>query len=362
MPTRRMPPVGQEAKVKIDSKWYYLATGADGRPLFGSGTKAIEEVPSDEGEHIWEDWTRGIGHDYLRSNHILGSVKGQLVPAPILTELSFISPTATSTGTTATTMTDAGIGWQTGEWVGATVTMPGTPGGTMVITENTTDTLTGTAWSNAGDPADALNYTIGATGIGPARYYFEEVDTAGDWYGFYVCTKGIVKVALKTVARKVQQYTVAATSPFISTDRLGQPVKATDGDWYIPCNNADRIIKMTTPVVVDSGTGAGDTFTLFETVLKGAAHFLQLPNGKVWRFVSSHSAGSFSSRCEISIHAAGEAFETDANDSVYDRRRRRAVRLHVTERERRTANRSDTKLRTPSRLTQHGGIDKQREK
>lgn len=78
----------------------------------------------------------------------------------------------TSTSTTQATLTDTTQAWTTNQWVGNVLTATAT-GYTATITSNTETVLSFSAWSTAGDPADAIAYTIsaGKAANGLVRYF-----------------------------------------------------------------------------------------------------------------------------------------------------------------------------------------------
>ena len=248
--------VGQNPYIKIDDEVYHLATKA-GVPVFSSGTRALEGVPSDAFEIVWDDWAGGLGVDYFACLNLLTTIPGRIKLRP---EVPFLSPSGPDK---------------------------------------------------------------------PYRYSFEEQDSNGRWYKYFITQEHLVKVDIGVDPPVVRQvYDVGAASATSwdamrsATDKMGQPWRGVSSStvyWYIPANNADRIIRMTTPVEVDTGAGTGDTFSAVTAVTDGsahsggAAHFLQMPSGKVWRAVSSHSAGTFQNRAAISVLQAGADPEVDAN-------------------------------------------------
>jgi len=149
-------------------------------------------------------------------------------------------------------------------------------------------------------------------GNSPIRYWFEE-----GAYLYCIGVRSILKLQPTaggfTIIYNLLDV-VANNAAFNLNDFLGRPVKAisTLGGirWFIPTNNGDRILRLST---VDGGGGGLDTWAAVTSVLEGAAHFRALPSGKIVRANSSFSAGAFQNRAEISILPAGAVFETDAN-------------------------------------------------
>jgi hypothetical protein len=149
-------------------------------------------------------------------------------------------------------------------------------------------------------------------GNSPVRYWFEE-----GIYLYCIGVRSILKLQPTaggfTIIYNLLDV-VANNAAFNLDDFLGRPVKAVSTlggtRWFIPTNNGDRILRLST---VDGGGGGLDTWAAVTSVLEGAAHFRALPSGKIVRANSSFSAGTFQSRAEISILPAGAVFETDAN-------------------------------------------------
>ena len=241
--------VGQLPYVTMGGEVYHLAL-KNGAPVFSSGTRALEGVPSDAFELRFKDWSKGLGRSFadVGVNGMLTVIKNKLWPPPTVARID-------------------------------------------VSAVGTVDK--------------------------PFRHSFEAQDTNGRWYLFVISPEHIAKIDIGVdppVLRRV--YDVATTGNLAASDRFGQPVQAYDSGslrWYIPLNSGDRVAYIADPVSVDTGAGSADTFTVFTTVTKGAAHFKQLPSGKIWRAVSSHSAGTFQKRAEISVLQAGADFQTDNN-------------------------------------------------
>jgi hypothetical protein len=76
-----------EPTVKIDGKSYVLAT-QNARPVFSSGTRAIEGAPSDDDRVIWNDWSQGAGINLYRAAGLLATEKGRLIASPTANELT----------------------------------------------------------------------------------------------------------------------------------------------------------------------------------------------------------------------------------------------------------------------------------
>lgn len=234
--------------VLIDGRPYVLARGPQGL-VFSSGTRALQEVPSDRWELVYDDWSGGLGNgpgQYSAAQNFLTSLPGKLIPAPSVSSLT------------------------------------------------------------AGGMSSAI------------RYWFEEQDAGGRWYLYGVAPQHVVKLDIGVSPPVVRQvYSVSATAGFNSADRIGQPVRCRHSGstyWAFPVNNGDRIVRMPVPVAQDDGTvTTADTFTAVTSVLKGAGHFDLLPSGRIARTVSSHSAGSFQHRAEVSYLPAASDFFTDAN-------------------------------------------------
>lgn len=84
--------------------------------------------------------------------------RGRLASAATMTFRvhTIASDDGTSTGITATTLTDTGQAWTVDEWIGAVVT-DGT--NSMVVTSNTATVLTGASWSPS-TPSSPIKYVI----------------------------------------------------------------------------------------------------------------------------------------------------------------------------------------------------------
>lgn len=136
-------------------RWRFgvIATNASG-PSWTIGFRNIQIVDQDNGdsngilEPIFPYNVFGVQDDFVEStNDFLRTAEG------------------TSTATSSFSLTDTSSGaddWETGEWIGAVVTIPGDPGGDMTITGSTGTVLTGASgWSNPGSPSsETVAYTV----------------------------------------------------------------------------------------------------------------------------------------------------------------------------------------------------------
>ena len=318
-----MPPgIGPANKVKINGKDYWLKlVGSD--PVYGTGSRALQDVPSDHFSLVLDDWSGGVGDKLLSSEGLLTHLPGRIYPAPVVTSFATLNP-------------------------------------------------------------------IFAEPIGNRGYSFEEQDSNGVWYKYFLFATKLTKVELVdgspfgTIATVVNERTL--------TGLPGQPVKASHGGtfyWYIPLNNGNNVAKLTSPVADESASAAyspvvtlngainasvtslvytstgdpisqwdvlligtenllvtaintgtntatvargyagttaashidtsaitkqgGDTVSTITTIVGGASHFRVLPSGKIWRSLASHSSGTFNNTAKVSALVTTTAFETDAN-------------------------------------------------
>jgi len=129
--------------------------------------------------------------------------------------------------------------------------------------------------------------TINLTGLwssGSLRYgYIEEQDANGRWYKYLVGPTMIVKLDITSNPPVVRQvYTLSTVSAFNANDRLGQPIKLPSGGVnyvYIPCNNGDRIVKLTIPVGVETTSAAFNPVVTLNGGITAAATSLVYTSG-----------------------------------------------------------------------------------
>lgn len=244
-------PRGKRPYVKINGKRYVLQKDESGKPVYASGTRLLQKVPSDDFTLDFSDMSGGIGVSYAGAKQTLAPAPGLITPATLA----------------------------------ITLDLSGVSGGPITTAP---------------------------------RYSFEAQDSNGVWYKYVISPKEIVKIHMagdaSDTARRV--YDAASVTEIDANDRFGQAIKVRDSGntyWLIPCNNANRILRIDDPVAVDTGAGSADSFTVNTALTNGASHFRQRPDGGIVLATSSHSAGVFQNRATLRYLDRGLNPLTDAN-------------------------------------------------
>lgn len=309
--------------VKLNGLPYVVAT-ANGKPAYSSGTRLLQQVPSDDFELTWDDWSGGAGVDYETSQNFLTTIKGRLVPRPSVTTLTppVLPPDSNGLRWSFEAQDSNGIWYKYfvfTTWVYKVDISAATP----VLYQ---------AYTNAGRFGDANDFygqPIKAIDSGTVRHYIP--CNNGDRIAYIagtVADERAAAVAYGTAATLTSDID-NATATVVYTS-AGDPIAVNDmieidseAMWVQAVNTGTNTLTVAraqrgTTAAAHTATAAietfpGDTITVITTVTKGAAHFKQLPSGKIARATSSHSAGTAQNRAEVSLLAAGANFQTDAN-------------------------------------------------
>jgi hypothetical protein len=224
-----------------------------GRPVYSSGTRAIEGAPSDDFEIRLENDGRGIGRSSPLSRNCLTVFEKRIYPRPAVGSLTL-------------------TGWDTG--------------------------------STAAPP----RFSFEAQDANGDWYLF----VIGDKFVAKLSVPNAPPVFQTLEGPGV----AGPPAPWNANDRLGQPAymfSARMGGfrWMVPLNNGTRFAVLDTV-----GIGAAANTWTIATIDKavtgedGAAHFLNLPSGKAARAVADNGAGGIA---KISILNASADAETVGN-------------------------------------------------
>lgn len=308
-----------EPYIKIAGKPYILSVGPEGRPAYSSGTRARENVPSDDFEIVQDAWSGGVGVDFYTGNNFLTAVKGKLYPRPTVTTIS--SP--------LTSADRIHFWFESGDYLFAV-------GNVTLYKFNI----------SASPPVLSRVYSIAAATfsfnandrLGQPGMMYSARATAG--YRWYIpLNNGNRILAIDTVSAEGSQ----AFSPVVTLNgainaSVTSLVYTSTGD---PIVVADVIIiesermfvsavntgtNTLTIVRAFAGTTAAthanataitqatpDTFTFVTAVTTGASHFQQMPDGKIWRSLRSLASAVAQNISRVSALAAGADCEVYAN-------------------------------------------------
>lgn len=232
-------------------EWYTLNKGSDGKPIFGTTHKNLEEVPSDDWELVVRNVDQGVGGAMAAAGRLTTTEKGRIFAMPAFTTFG--------------------------------------AGG---------DILTPPRYSFEEQDANGRWYLYL---VSPEQ--ITKVDI------------GVDPPVVRQVYDIEDDPPIPSGARTEASDHFGQPVRGKHSGVsyiYFPLNNGVYILKMTLPVEVDTGAGTGDTFTEVSSILEGASHFKALASGKIIRSNASHDVDVHQNKSEISFLSAGsDAFEDD---------------------------------------------------
>src|SRR3990167_670981 len=312
-----MPPaIGPKHTVKINGKSYYLALKGS-EPIYGTGTRALQDVPSDHWRLVYDDFSRGVGADFLTGDDFLTTVKGKLYPRPAVTTIDYV---------------EAGYfhDWfESGNYLYA-LTSGKIHKFDISVNPPTLMRIYGVNQLSTGFDTHDL--------FGQSALMYSARATAG--YRRYIpLNNGTRILALDTVSTEASQ----AFSPVVTLNgaidaSVTSIVYTSTGD---PIAGGDTIIIESERIHVRSvvtgtntltvvrgfaGTTAAshadttavtqatpDTLTFVTAVTTVAAHFQQMPDGKVWRTIAQYSAGVTTATAKVSALTAGADCEVNAN-------------------------------------------------
>jgi len=320
-----MPPaIGPKHKVKLNGKDYYLALKGS-EPVYGTGTRALQDVPSDHWRLVYDDFSRGVGADFYAGDDFLTTVKGKLYPRPAVTTISV--PTTIITNDIIVDWFTSGnylyaVGYLALYKFDINVNPPVLKrvcgiisGGTAAVSPfNTSDRLGQTA----------LMYSARAT-AGYRRYIplnngarFMALDTVGDESSIAfsptmtlngainASTTSVVYTSAGDAASIGDVIIIDSERMFVTLENTGTNTLTVVRGWAgtTAATHADTTaITQATP----------DTFTAVTAVTTGASHFQQMPDAKVWRAIASLSSIAASNVAKVSALDAGDDCEVEAN-------------------------------------------------
>lgn len=290
--------IGVDANSKANTYW--LAQSGN-QTLFSSGSRAAAGLPSDDFVETWDDFS-GLGTGFYTGDDLMTAVKGKLYPRPTVTTLT--------DATGSLTFVHSWI--EKGNYLYAI-------GLTIIYKFDISGAAP--ALMRVIRVADAYGSFNANDHIGqPAQMYSARATAGFRWY--LPCNNGARMLALDTVSTEASQAfsnnptlngTINASTTTVVYTCATDPIVV--GDIIIIDSERMLVVGVnggTNTLTVQRGSVAGiggvaaaghttgaaitqatpDTFTAVTAVTTGAAHFQQLPSGKIWRNVASLSAGA----------------------------------------------------------------------
>lgn len=309
-----------EARVTIGAKSYWLSL-VDGKPVYGTSQRALQEIPSDSFQIVWDDWSNGLGLDYDHSE----SGAMTVIPKRIFARPAFGTLNVSAVGTCPTSPRFSFEAQDSnGHWYKYFVAP------TAIIKVDIDASPT---------PKVRRVYTLATSGFNSNDHIGRPVQatTGGVAKWFFPVNNGnrIVYMASPVAVDGADS---ASGTGVTTTDTSLTDARA---DWrtdawvgaVVTCNGKTMTVTSNTATVLTGSGGwsggsnpgngnswsmayaanAADSFTASTAVVDGASHFIQVASGAIHRAVSSHSAGVAQNRTALSILTAASDLLSDGN-------------------------------------------------